>query len=70
MIHDDYIAEDGSVTDRTWETYYSELKGVHDNPTGQYLRVVMDHGAYDVETRIPHSMLEALGWKQESIVFA
>lgn len=64
MIHEDFIAKDTSVTDVLHETYYSPLTDIRDNPNGEYLRVRMDHGAYDVETRISYTHLESLGWRK------
>lgn len=55
---------DGLVEDRPIETRYCEIKGV--TPADNYLRVVGDDGFTDVEIRIHHKTLMALGWTRST----
>lgn len=52
---------DGLIHDHIVETRYCEIKNVI--PTENYLRIVGDDDFTDVEIRIHHKTLEALGWK-------
>lgn len=54
------IREDGTVEGYLVETYYRPCEGIG-NDAG-FLRVQIDDGGTDIETRIPHSALIAAGW--------
>ena len=55
---------EGLIHDQPIETRYCEIKGVI--PTDNYLRIVGDDGFTDVEIRVHHKTLEALGWKRDA----
>lgn len=61
-IHTDNVDEDGIVEDVTVETYYRAAE--HIEVGDGYLRVFMDDGGTDIETRVPFEALRKLGWKQ------
>jgi hypothetical protein len=53
---------DGLIIDLPIETRYCEIKNAI--PTENYLRIIGDDDFTDVEIRIHHKTLEALGWKR------
>lgn len=55
------VDDEGLVRDHMIETRYCEIKNVI--PADNYLRIVGDDDFTDVEIRIHHKTLEALGWK-------
>ena len=59
-INTDNLDDEGIVTDRMVETYYRPLEEIAEGDG--YLRVVVDDGGTDIETRIPYGALESLGW--------
>jgi hypothetical protein len=61
-IDKDGIDSDGIVEDLDVETYYAPLDSLIE--ADDYLRVIADNGFTDVETRIPYSALEEMGWKR------
>lgn len=54
------IDSERSVIDLLFETRYCEIKDVI--PAGDYLRIIGDDDFTDVEIRILHKTLNALGW--------
>lgn len=54
------IRDDGTVEGYHVETYYRPCEGIG-NDDG-FLRVEIDDGATNIETRIPHDALIAAGW--------
>lgn len=54
------VDEDRIVDGHMVETYYCEIKDVI--PASGYLRIVGDNDFTDVEIRVLHKTLEALGW--------
>lgn len=61
-IYSDHIRDDGTVDDRVVETYFRRADGLQLAEPG-YVRVFIDDGGTDIETRIPVASLEALGVK-------
>lgn len=59
-IHSDNIDDDGIVDGYQYETYYQVCKSVI--PDTDYLRVSIDGGFTDVETRIPYELLKQAGF--------
>jgi len=59
---EDGVREDGTVDGHVVETYYHPFLKLIDGDG--YLRVVADGDFTDIETRIPHSFLEAAGWRK------
>jgi hypothetical protein len=55
------VDDEGLVHDHIAETRYCEIKNVIS--ADNYLRIVGDDGFTDVEIRIHHKTLEALGWR-------
>lgn len=60
---EDGVREDGTVEDQMFETFYCEVESVSADERG-YLRIVGDHGTYNVEIRVPFATLEGAGWKR------
>jgi hypothetical protein len=58
------VDEDGHVIDQMIETRYCQIKNAI--PAENYLRIVGDDDFTDVEIRIHHKTLEALGWKRSA----
>ena len=56
------VDDERLVEDHIVETRYCEIKGII--PTENYLRIVGDDDFTDVEIRVHHKTLEALGWKR------
>lgn len=54
------VDNEGLIIDQVVETRYCEIKNVI--PAGDYLRIVGDDNFTDVEIRVLHKTLEALGW--------
>jgi hypothetical protein len=60
---EDGISEDGIVGDQFVETHYTPLEFLIE--ADGYLRVVGDNDFTNVEVRIPHERLNALGWHKQ-----
>jgi hypothetical protein len=54
------VREDGTVEGYSIQTYYAQCEGIGDDDG--FLRVEIDDGITNIETRVPHSALIAAGW--------
>ena len=66
-IHNDHVREDGTVDDQVVETFYRSCEGLMVSEDGQYVRVIIDDGAVNVETRIAFSTLEKAGFYRNNV---
>lgn len=62
-MHEDYIRDDGTISDTVIETYYEPIKNAIQEQGKAYIRIQCDANAVDSETRIPHELLINMGWK-------
>ena len=67
-IHSDHVRENGTVENALGciETYYRPCLGIGRGGLDdeQYVRVFIDDGATNIETRISFSTLARAGWKR------
>ena len=63
-IHSDGVDEESIVAGHTVETYYRRCEGIASGGPDhqQYLRVIIDDGAVNIETRILYATLINAGW--------
>lgn len=63
-INVDHIRDDGTIDDTFIETYFRPCESIRLVPcdSGPYLRVFIDDGPTNIETRIPYAWLERAGF--------